>query len=200
MRAWDLSAPASPRASPGRENRSLAAAPPLKTAVGVALALCGAVLIAPTLHLLWGIWMGDPLKSIGALVLPVSFLLILRVWRASDWPSDGTWWGVALLLAVFCAVQLRERAVLVLVLSPSISLSLPPLPLLVFAYVSGMVLAVGGPALYRAALFSRGPEPAGHAGAAPVHPATPICPCSMPPPRWRAVLRRFWVRRWGRNS
>ncbi len=98
-------------------------------------------------------WVNDPLKSIGMLVPVVSLVLILRAWRALGWAADGSWWGLALLVATAAAVQFRQQSVLVLVLSPRWSVFFPPHSLVALAYVVGCVLLFGGPRLLRAARF-----------------------------------------------
>jgi exosortase J len=98
-------------------------------------------------------WTTDALKSIGMFVPLVSLVLILRVWRSLGWEMDGSWWGLAILVATAVVVQVRDRSILILVLSPQWQISLPPPPLVVFAYGAGVVLLFGGPRLFRAALF-----------------------------------------------
>ena len=85
-------------------------------------------------------WTTDALKSIGMFVPLVSFLLILRVWRSLEWEMNGSWWGLAILVAMAAVVQMRNRSILILVLSPQWQMSLPPPPLVVFAYGAGVVL------------------------------------------------------------
>ena len=121
--------------------------------IAALLATFGVVLIWPTAFVLWGLWINDPLKSIGMLVPFASLALILRAWRSIGWQSRGTWWGLALLLATAAAVYLREHTVLVLVLAPQWNIYFPPNSLVAFSYVSGLVLLFGGTRLFRAALF-----------------------------------------------
>jgi exosortase J len=105
------------------------------------------------MHILWSMWTTDALKSIGMFVPLVSLALILRVWRSLGWEMDGSWWGLAILVATAVVVQMRDRSILILVLSPQWQISLPPPPLVVFAYGAGVVLLFGGTRLFRAALF-----------------------------------------------
>jgi exosortase J len=93
------------------------------------------------------------MKSIGMVVPLVSLVLILRVWRTLGWESDGNWWGLPLLLFAMAAAQLQQRAILILVVTPTWSTVLPPPSLVVLAYGAGIVLLLGGPRLFRAALF-----------------------------------------------
>lgn len=126
---------------------------PAHAVVAAVLAVVGVLSLWPTALMLWSLWVTDPLKSIGAFVPVVSLLLILRVWRALEWETRGSWWGLALVSVTVVAVHLRDGAVLELVLTPSWSLTLPPHSLVAFAYASGLVLLVGGGRLWRAAWF-----------------------------------------------
>lgn len=98
-------------------------------------------------------WMTDALKSIGMFIPLVSLALILRAWRSLDWEMNGSWWGLAILVATAAVVHVREQTILVFVFSPQWSIYLPPHSLIAFAYGSGVVLLFGGPRLYRACLF-----------------------------------------------
>jgi exosortase J len=102
---------------------------------------------------LWDMWTTDALKSIGMLIPVVSFVLILRAWRSLDWEMEGNGWGVAILAVTIAAVHLRDHAILIFVLTPKWNIYIPPHSLVVFGYVSGIVLLFGGTRLYRAALF-----------------------------------------------
>ena len=126
---------------------------PAHILIAVALILFGISSIWPTALVLYAMWVNDPLKSIGMLVPVVSLVLILRVWRALGWEMTGSWWGLALLLATAAAVRFREQSVLVLLLSPRWSIYFPPHSLVALAYLTGVVLLFGGPALLRAARF-----------------------------------------------
>jgi exosortase J len=102
---------------------------------------------------LWGMWTSDALKSIGMMVPLVSFVLILRAWRSLGWEMNGSWWGLAILVADAVIVQIRDHSVLIFVFSPQWSVVVPPHSLVVFAYGAGAVLLFGGARLFRAALF-----------------------------------------------
>jgi hypothetical protein len=73
--------------------------PAVAAAVVAVLSVLGLTTILSSVRALWWLWTTDPLKSIGMVIPVVSFLLILRVWRSLDWEVDGSWWGLALLLA-----------------------------------------------------------------------------------------------------
>lgn len=126
---------------------------PWRAVCSTGLGIAGVFSIWSTVLYLEDLWRTDPLKSIGALVPPISLLLILRVWRALDWETRGSWWGLAVLLPIVALVRWRDHGVLELVLSPSWTIFLPPHSLVAFGYVSGVVLLFGGGLLYRAALF-----------------------------------------------
>ncbi len=126
---------------------------PRSAVLAVLLAILGLSTIWSSMHSLWAMWTSDALKSIGMFVPLVSLVLILRVWRSLGWEMDGSWWGLAILVATAAVVQMRDRSILILVLSPQWQISLPPPPLVVFAYGAGVVLLFGGPRLFRAALF-----------------------------------------------
>ena len=117
------------------------------------IAVLGLATIWSTALALWNLWTTDALKSIGMVVPIVSLLLILRVWRSLGWETEGTWWGLALLLGTAVLVRLREQAVMTLVLAPQWSLYFPPHAVVAFAYGAGVVLLFGGKRLFRAALF-----------------------------------------------
>lgn len=127
--------------------------PPIWAGFAACLAVMGVVSIWPTAQVLYIMWVNDPLKSIGMLVPPVSFVLILLRWRALSWRFEGSWWGLALLVATAAAVRFREQSVLVLVLTPRWSIFFPPHSLVALAYVTGVVLLFGGWRLLRAARF-----------------------------------------------
>ena len=127
--------------------------PPIAAGLAACLVLGGVVSLGRTAEVLYSMWLTDPLKSIGMLVPAVSFVLILRTWRALRWESDGSWWGLVLLVATMLAVRFREQSVLVLILSPRWSVFFPPHSLVAFAYVVGAVLLFGGWRLLKAARF-----------------------------------------------
>src|ERR1700723_2453847 len=124
-------------------------------AVGLAtvVAVLGLSTIWSTMNVLWAMWMGDALKSIGMLIPLVSFVLILRAWRSLGWEMDGSWWGLVILAVTAIVVHVREQTILVFVLSPQWSVYVPPHSLVVFAYGAGVVLLFGGTRLFRASLF-----------------------------------------------
>ncbi len=131
----------------------LRTSPHVPASLAALLTILAVSSIWPAALLLWSLWITDPLKSIGMLVPLASLALILRAWRSIGWQTQGTWWGLVLLLATATAVYVREHAVLVLVVAPQWNVYFPPNSLVAFAYVSGAVLLFGGTRLFRAALF-----------------------------------------------
>ena len=126
---------------------------PQAAALATAAAVLGLLSISPTVFGLWALWMNDALKSIGMVIPIVSFVLILRAWRRLGWEMAGTWWGLVVLVVTILAVHLRDHSILVLVLSPSWNISMPPNSLIAFGYGAGIVLLFGGTRLFRASLF-----------------------------------------------
>jgi exosortase J len=122
-------------------------------ALSAAVAVLGLSMIWSTLAVLWSMWTKDALKSIGMFIPVVSFVLILRAWRALGWEMEGSWWGLVILVVTAIVVRVRDQSILVFVFSPQWSLYVPPNSLVVFAYGAGVVLLFGGTRLFRAALF-----------------------------------------------
>ena len=102
---------------------------------------------------LWSMWTTDALKSIGMVVPVISFVLVLRAWRALGWELDGSWWGLLVLVVTAAAVRMRAQSVLELVLAPQWTIYFPPHSLVVFCYGTGVVLLFGGWRLVKAAAF-----------------------------------------------
>ena len=130
---------------------------PHQKRIGVAcaflLAALGLSSIWSTVLYLWALWTTDALKSIGMIIPLVSAVLILRAWRTLDYEMDGSWWGAVVLLVTIAAVHFRDQSVLVLILTPSWNIYMPPHSLVAFGYTAGVVLLCGGTRLFRAALF-----------------------------------------------
>lgn len=116
-------------------------------------AAAGLLTIWPTVQSLIGVWTTDDLKSMGMAVPLVCYLLILRAWRALDWETDGSWWGVVLLAATASIVFLRSQMMLIVTIRRHWLLELPPLPLVAVLYAAAMVLLFGGQRLLKAAWF-----------------------------------------------
>lgn len=127
--------------------------PPQTAGIVTVLAILGLCSIWSTAIFLWRLWTTDALKSIGMMIPLVSLVLILRVWRSQHWQMQGSMWGLVVLAITIAAVHIRDQAVLVFVVSPQWAVYFPPHSLVAFAYVSGVVLLLGGTRLYRAAIF-----------------------------------------------
>jgi exosortase J len=123
----------------------------------VALAsLCAAVgllTVWKSAQSLIDIWTHDDLKSMGMVVPLVSYLLILRAWRALSWETEGSWWGFAVLAMSAGLMFLRDQMLLIVTVNKDWLLQLPPLPLVAVVYAAGMVLLFGGKRLLKAAWF-----------------------------------------------
>ena len=119
------------------------------------LAAAGCVGIERELVLLWRCWTTDPLRSIGALIPPLSIVLTLRVWKQNGWQLRGSWWGLAVIGAAFFVSILRANAELFITAGGAL-VSLIPLTLPVYLYGSGIVLLFAGPRVWRKAWFPLG--------------------------------------------
>ncbi len=117
------------------------------------IAVLGLCTVASTVNALWFLWTTDALKSIGMFIPLVSFVLVLRAWRSLGWETEGSWWGLVVLVVTAAVVHVRDQAILVFVFSPKWSVYIPPHSLVAFAYGAGVVLLFGGTRLFRAALF-----------------------------------------------
>jgi exosortase J len=117
-----------------------------------ALALAGTVAMAPVLLKLWDIWTGDPLKSIGMLIVPASVILTLRVWRRYNWEMRGSWWGLLLAVAGLCMSIFRHSFNSRLLAGP-VNVNLGPHGVALYLFGSGFVLLFAGPRIWRRAWF-----------------------------------------------
>src|SRR5260370_24187810 len=145
--------PAAAEVSPLPDAGTAGLSVPRAAGLAALVAILGLSAIWSTVNALWSLWMTDALKSIGMFIPVVSFVLILRVWRALGWEMDGSWWGLFLLAVTAAAVHVRDQSIMVFVLSPQWSIYIPPHSLVFFAYGAGVVLLFGGTRLLRAALF-----------------------------------------------
>ena len=112
----------------------------------------GAMGLSRTLLYLWGIWTGDPTRSIGMLILPASLILVLRVWRQMNWELRGTWWGLLPVALAFLLSAFRDNLTCYWIAGRLAVNFLPPtlsLPL----YACGVVLFFAGTRVARQALF-----------------------------------------------
>ncbi len=160
MKSSLLASPAAWQDSPaaGSDGRETPEQPPHSTphlrvvACLTGLVLLGAIGMAPVLLKLWDIWTDDPLKSLGMLIVPVSVILTLRVWRQCGWEMRGSWWGLLLVVAALCMSAFRHSFESRLLAGPvSLNLASPKVPLYLFG--SGFVLLFAGWRVWRRAWF-----------------------------------------------
>jgi exosortase J len=144
--------PAIEHASP-EKNLSRRIKPPLLFWCGIAaLTALGCLGICRELVQLWSFWTGDPLRSIGILIPPVSIVLFLRVWRQTGWETRGTWWGLLLIGLSYLLSILKAYSVLYAIYGKG-TVYLIPVSLPVFVYGSGIVLLFAGTRVWRKAWF-----------------------------------------------
>jgi len=101
---------------------------------------------------LWAIWTTDPLRSIGALIVPLAIVLIGREWRQSGWELQGTWWGVIPLTFSYISVVGWPSLFVSWHASP-LTLNLLPRSFSLYLYASGVVLLFAGSRVWRRAWF-----------------------------------------------
>ena len=127
--------------------------PRIAVALMCAISIAGLFTIHTAVVRLFAVWRDNDLKSVGAVIPLISFVLVLRVWRRLGWEtSHGTWWGFALLAGTSALVFVRDHMLLIVTVR-SWLLQIPPLPLLAAVYLTAIVLMVDGMRLVRAALF-----------------------------------------------
>jgi exosortase J len=102
---------------------------------------------------LWSLWTGNSLLSIGILVPFATVALTLRAWRRCQSERCGSWWGLIVSAVSLLLAALYKSQALPFLTYHEATLRLVPLGLLVFLYVSGVVVLFAGFAFYRAALF-----------------------------------------------
>jgi exosortase J len=119
------------------------------------LTMAGCIGIYREIVQLWMIWTGDPLRSIGMLIPPVSIVLFLRLWRQLGWELRGTWWGLLVILFSFLLSFVRLETVLAAVVGRAM-FSVIPISLPVYLYFSGVVLMFAGARVWRLAWFPIG--------------------------------------------
>jgi exosortase J len=118
----------------------------------ILLALLGVLGMAPIFLELWDMWMDDPLRSIGMLIVLASVILTLRVWRQMGWELRGSWWGLALVLPAVGMSGLRHTFASYLHLGP-LGLNLLAPKGVLYLFGSGFVLLFAGARVWRRAWF-----------------------------------------------
>jgi len=126
-------------------------APPRNLAPWLLAGVAGIVVLS--VSLVWRIWTGDALRSIGVYFPLLSVLLTWRVWRGMRWESRGTWWGLLPLFFAALTARASGNTSLAFAFNPRLMIPLLPVGLTIFAYASGVVLLFGGARVWRRALF-----------------------------------------------
>ena len=112
----------------------------------------GALGMYPLTRTLIALWGTDPLRSFGGLVPFASCALIVRSWSGLSWERNGTVWGLAPLAAsVLCSRLSAPYRIEV----QAGGLHIDPIQpgFILFGYISGVVLLLGGGALWRRCIF-----------------------------------------------
>jgi exosortase J len=119
------------------------------------LVTLGFLVFSHEFSLLWMLWTTDPLRSIGMLILPVSIVLTLRIWRRSGWVMRGSWWGLLLLLLALGIAVLNQS---IFIESTAGVIKFHPIPLTIpiFLYGCGIVIFFAGQRVARQAWFPLG--------------------------------------------
>jgi exosortase J len=116
------------------------------------LAALGTIGMSQTLFKLWDIWTDDPLKSLGMLIVPVSVILTLRVWRETGWELRGNWWGLLPVTLGLSMSAFRHAFGWMLYAGP-VSLNLVSPKIALYLFGSGFVLLFAGAHVWRRAWF-----------------------------------------------
>jgi exosortase J len=120
---------------------------------GIALpAVVGCLGFYRELVALWSFWTGDPMRSIGILIPPVSILLTLRVWKQNGWERRGSWWGLALIGLAYAISLLRKEVVATGHLGRA-TVSLLPVSSPLYFYGAGILVLFAGWRVWRRACF-----------------------------------------------
>lgn len=101
---------------------------------------------------LWGMWTGDPLRSIGIFIFLAGLILILLAWRQMDWELRGTWWGLLPVTLAFLLSAFGDRLIFYWVFG-RLTFNLLPSVLSLPLYACGVVLFFAGTRVTRQALF-----------------------------------------------
>jgi exosortase J len=112
----------------------------------------GTLGLSPQLIHLWEVWTTDPLRSIGMLIMAVSIVLVLRVWRQSGWELRGSWWGLLPLAVAFSSIVLPQELIFTWVDGP-LRVNFLTCVFPIYLYASGVILLFAGPRVWRQAWF-----------------------------------------------
>lgn len=126
----------------------------------------GLLSFLPQIHSLFVLWTTDPLRSIGALIPPVSLWLAVRAWSSRGWEDwkntealkgAAGFWGVALMVAAMGAATadtaLDGQRLMLGVNYGVVGVHLIPPGVVLSAYFSGFVLQFGGWRAWRIVAF-----------------------------------------------
>jgi exosortase J len=129
--------------------------------VGGLILVTGLLGFVNQFQIMWQMWTSDALRSIGIVIPPLSLWLAWKGYRAQDWQSGGSWWGLPLVTVAMIMAMLVEFAGTTAILTVDFSeqsiafipLVLVPCGLLLFCYLSGAVLLIGGTRAWRRLWF-----------------------------------------------
>jgi exosortase J len=145
-----LAAAADSEDQPGRRER-VVADPMLWSLIGL-LTLAGLVGLYPQLLYMWETWTTDPLRSVGIIILPTSFFLIVSLWRQRGWELRGSWWGLVLVALAFapniCGGQLEFFWVV-----GNSRVNFIPSVLPIYLFTGGILMLFAGVQTWRKAWF-----------------------------------------------
>lgn len=102
---------------------------------------------------IWTLWMNDELRSMGILIPFTSIALLFHAWRKSKPVMRGSWWGLAVCGLALAAARFDGSRSLVLHFSTEAFFRPLFVGLLLFAFVSGVVLLFAGAEAWRRGLF-----------------------------------------------
>jgi exosortase J len=120
----------------------------------IVVAAAGLGLLWWQFTMLWWIWTTDSLRSIGALVIPVSIVLGVRALSRQDLTRGGSWWGLLPISVALAGANLQYYGSPALILRMGGALSLLPIGVLLYLYAGGVILLLGGVAAWRKASFA----------------------------------------------
>jgi exosortase J len=118
----------------------------------VLLVALGSLGLSPQFISLWNIWTIDPLRSIGMLIVPASFILILRIWWQSGWELRGTWWGLLPIAMAFFSIIFSQNLTFSWGAGPQ-TVNFFPHVLPLYLYASGVILLFAGFRIWKVAWF-----------------------------------------------
>jgi exosortase J len=97
---------------------------------------------------LWQIWTTDGLRSIGMLMIPTCAILCLRSWANFQSPAKGEWWALGLCALAMVLARVVAIDPISFHLNVESSVRLIPTGLIVWMYVTGVILFFFGREAY----------------------------------------------------